>query len=149
MSTARQVIALLKSYVEGEEQQFYSAALQMAAHEARQGHGKVAQEIRDLIEQAKTLQAYNLFPRRKILLVGPPGSGKTMTASALAGELQLPLLTAMYSSLIGKFMGETASRPKLIFDAIIIAATNHPSLLDEAVFRRFGTGSAGWGACNV
>jgi SpoVK/Ycf46/Vps4 family AAA+-type ATPase len=168
MSTARQVIALLKSYVEGEEQQFYSAALQMAAHEARQGHGKVAQEIRDLIEQAKTrgsaverrtgpvalvqpkgelasllsahypdtklsdmvlstelefrlkrilmeqrqrnrLQAYNLYPRRKILLVGPPGSGKTMTAAALAGELRLPLLTAMYSSLIGKFMGETAS----------------------------------------
>jgi SpoVK/Ycf46/Vps4 family AAA+-type ATPase len=243
MSTARQVIALLKSYVEGEEQQFYSAALQMAAHEARQGHGKVAQEIRELIEQAKTrasaverrtgpvalvqpkgelasllsahypdttlsdmvlstelefrlkrilieqkqrsrLQAYNLSPRRKILLVGPPGSGKTMTAAALAGELQLPLLTAMYSSLMGKFMGETATRLKLIFDAmsltrgvyffdefdaigsqrnnvndvgeirrilnsfllfiendksdsLIIAATNHPNLLDEAIFRRF------------
>jgi flagellar biosynthesis/type III secretory pathway protein FliH len=54
MSTARQIIALLRSYVEGEEQQFYSAALQMAAHEARQGHGKVAQEMRELIEQAKT-----------------------------------------------------------------------------------------------
>ena len=243
MSTARQVIALLKSYVEGEEQQFYSAALQMAAHEARQGHGKVAQEIRELIERAKSrgsavarrtapvalvqpkgelasllsahypdtklsdmvlsielefrlkrilieqkqrsrLQAYNLSPRRKILLVGPPGAGKTMTAAALAGELQLPLLTAMYSSLMGKFMGETASRLKLIFDAmsltrgvyffdefdaigsqrnnvndvgeirrilnsfllfiendksdsLIVAATNHPSLLDEALFRRF------------
>jgi SpoVK/Ycf46/Vps4 family AAA+-type ATPase len=243
MSTARQVIALLKSYVEGEEQQFYSAALQMAAHEARQGHVKVAQEIRELIEQAKArgsaidrktgpvplvqpkgelanllsacypdtklsdmvlssaleprlkrilteqkqrhrLQSYNLLPRRKILLVGPPGSGKTMTASALAGELQLPLLTTMYSSLMGKFMGETASRLKLIFDAmsltrgvyffdefdaigtqrnsandvgevrrilnsfllfiendesdsLIVAATNHPNLLDEALFRRF------------
>ena len=243
MSTARQIIALLKSHVEGEEQQFYSAALQMAAHEARQGHGKLAQEIRELIDQAKArhpaverktgpvplvqpkgelasllsarypdtklsdmvlspvletrlkrvlteqkqrnrLQSYNLSPRRKILLVGPPGAGKTMTATALAGELQLPLLTAIYSSLIGKFMGETASRLKLIFDAmlltrgvyffdefdaigtqrsnandvgeirrilnsflqfiendesdsLIIAATNHPNLLDEALFRRF------------
>jgi hypothetical protein len=53
MSTARHVLALLRSHVEGEEQQFYSAALQMAAHEARQGHGKLAQEIRALIEQAK------------------------------------------------------------------------------------------------
>lgn len=243
MSTARQIIALLKSHVEGEEQQFYSAALQMAAHEARQGHGKLAQAIRELIDQAKSrssaverrtspvplvqpkgelaallsarypdtklsdmvlsteletrlkrvlteqkqrnrLQSYNLSPRRKLLLVGPPGSGKTMTAEALAGELQLPLLTAVYSSLIGKFMGETASRLKLIFDAmsmtrgvyffdefdaigsqrnssndvgeirrilnsfllfiendksesLIIAATNHPNLLDEALFRRF------------
>ncbi|MEG4533368.1 AAA family ATPase [Microcoleus sp. D2_18a_D3] len=243
MSTARQIIALLKSHIEGEEQQFYSAALQIAAHEARQGHGKLAEEIRELIEEAKTqrssierktnpiplvqpkgelanllsahypetnlidlvlsrelesklkrilteqkqrhrLQDYNLSPRRKILLVGTPGSGKTMTAAALAGELQLPLFTAIYSSLIGKFMGETASRLKLIFEAmsltrgvyffdefdaigthrnnandvgeirrvlnsfllfiendrsesLIVAATNHPNLLDEALFRRF------------
>lgn len=243
MSTARQIVALVKSHVEGQEQQFYSAALQIAAHEARQGHGKLAIEIRDLIDEAKSrpsaierktdlvplvqpkgelanllsawypdtklpemilspeiesklkrilteqkqrsnLQEYNLSPRRKILLIGPPGSGKTMTASALAGELQLPLLTVIYSSLIGKFMGETASRLKLIFDAmlatrgvyffdefdaiatqrnspndvgeirrvlnsfllfiendtsesLIVAATNHPNLLDEALFRRF------------
>jgi SpoVK/Ycf46/Vps4 family AAA+-type ATPase len=229
MANAHQIVALLKSYVEGEEQQFHSAALQIAANEARQGHGKLAQEIRQLIEQAKSrgsaierktspvplvqpkgelsnllsarypdtrlsdmvlspdlalrlervlteqkqrsrLQSYNLSPRRKILLVGPPGCGKT--------------ITAMYSSLIGKFMGETASRLKLIFDAmsltrgvyffdefdaigtqrnssndvgeirrvlnsfllliendesesLIVAATNHPNLLDEALFRRF------------
>ena len=243
MSTARHIIALLKSHLEGEEQQFYSAALQMAAHEARQGHSKLAQEIRELIDQAKArksvverkpgivplvqpkgelahlvavqypdtrlsemvlqpelesrlkrvlteqrqrsrLRANNLSPRRKLLLVGPPGAGKTMTAAALAGELQLPLFTTLYDSLIGKFMGETASRLKLIFDAmamtrgvyffdefdaigtqrtspndvgeirrvlnsflmflendnsesLIIAATNHPDLLDNALFRRF------------
>ncbi|MDJ0845953.1 AAA family ATPase [Crocosphaera sp.] len=33
MSTARHILALLRSHVEGEEQQFYSAALQMAAHD--------------------------------------------------------------------------------------------------------------------
>jgi SpoVK/Ycf46/Vps4 family AAA+-type ATPase len=243
MSTARHIIALLKSHLEGEEERFFSTALQVAAHEARQGHSKVSQEIQGLIDQAKTrgvslerkiapiplvqpkgdlanlvsvrysdtrftdmvlqaslekrlqrilvehlnrsrLEEYHLKPRRKILLVGPPGSGKSMTAAAIAGELQLPLLTVIYTSLITKFMGETASQLKLIFDAmsvtrgvyffdefdaigsqrsssndvgeirrvlnsclqllenddsqsLIIAATNHPDLLDKAVFRRF------------
>ena len=243
MSTARHIKALLKSYVEGQEQEFHSAALQMAAHEARLGHRKLAQEIKELVDQAKEkhsaveqkkgpvplvqpkgelanllsaeypdtrlsdmvlpsdvefslrrilkeqkqrnrLSSYNLFPRRKILLVGPPGAGKTMTASALAGELHLPLFTVIYSNLFGKFMGETANKLKLIFDAmkltrgvyffdefdalggersnpndvgevrrvlnsflffiendesdsLIIAATNHPKLLDQALFRRF------------
>lgn len=243
MSTARHIIALLKSHLEGEDRQFYSAALQMAAYEARLGHGKLAQEIRELIDQAKErksvieqtpgiiplaqpkgdlanlvsvrypetrlsemilqpelesrlkrilteqkqqkrLREHNLSPRRKLLFVGPPGSGKTMTAAALAGELHLPLFTTLYESIIGKFMGEKASRFRLVFDAmkltkgiylfdefdaigtqrmtgndvgeirrilnsflmflenensqsIIIAATNHPSLLDNALFRRF------------
>ena len=42
-----------------------------------------------------------------------------MTASALAGELQLPLFSVIHSSLIGKFMGETASRLRLIFKAML------------------------------
>ncbi len=243
MSTARHIIALLKSYAAGEEKQFHSVALQMAAHEARLGHNKLALEIKELVDKAKMrrssterkqnivsivqpkgelasllsveypdiqlndmilpekleeqikrilleqnqrsqLQSYNLSPRRKILLVGSPGTGKTMTASALAGELNLPLFTAIYSSLIGKYMGETAGSLKLIFEAmtitrgvyffdefdaigtqrnnmndvgeirrvlnsflllldndqsesVIVAATNHPNLLDKALFRRF------------
>jgi AAA+ superfamily predicted ATPase len=141
---------------------------------------------RILIEHIKRnrLAEYNLKPRRKILLVGPSGSGKSMTAAALAGELQLPLFTVLYTGLITKFMGDTANQLKLIFDAmavtrgvyffdefdaigsqrssvndvgeirrvlnsclqflenddsqsLIIAATNHPDLLDKALFRRF------------
>lgn len=244
MSTARHVIALLKSYLEGEEQHFISVALQMAAHEARQGHTKIAQDIKNLVDQAKErksvidyksaqtpdaiqpkgelinlvsvkysdtrlidmvlpialktrldrilieqikrhhLAEYNLKPRRKILLVGPPGSGKSMTASALAGELKIPLFTVDYTGLIKKYMGDTANQLKLVFNAmavtrgvyffdefdaigtqrsadndvgeirrvlnsflqflenddsqsLIIAATNHPDLLDKALFRRF------------
>lgn len=244
MSTARHIVALLQSHIAGDEDRFLSVATQLAAHEARQGHGKLAQELRELIDAAKgkggtvarrgagpvpivqpkgaltsllaarysdtrlnsmvltpelhdqlarvlkeqrqqeRLRARGLSPRRKLLLVGPPGSGKTMTAAALAGEMKLPLFTVLYDGLIGKLMGETATRLRLVFDAIaiqrgvyffdefdaigaqrsssndvgeirrvlnsflqllenddgpslIVAATNHPELLDRALFRRF------------
>jgi SpoVK/Ycf46/Vps4 family AAA+-type ATPase len=243
MTTARHILALVKSQVDGDDSQFYSVAIQVAAQEARQGHGKVAQEIRELIDEAKAsrsaivrrpgpvplaqpkgdlanlltvrypderlssmvltaelearlrrilheqkqqdrLRAHGLTPRRKVLLLGPPGSGKTMTAAALAGELRLPLFTVVLDGLITKFMGETASKLRLVFDAmgatrgvyffdefdaigarratqhdvgeirrvlnsflqfleqdesqgLIVAATNHPELLDPALFRRF------------
>jgi SpoVK/Ycf46/Vps4 family AAA+-type ATPase len=241
MTISRHIVALLRSYIAGDDQQFLSVATQLAAHEARQGHGKLAQELRELIDSAKgkietaganpvplalpkgelraflnarysdirlasmvlspeldgclrrvlreqrqqeRLRAKGLLPRRKLLLVGPPWSGKTMTAAALAGELKLPLFTVLYDGLIGKLLGETAARLRLVFDAIalqrgvyffdevdaigtqrsglndvgeirrvlnsflqfiendhgpslIIAATNHPELLDKALFRRF------------
>jgi SpoVK/Ycf46/Vps4 family AAA+-type ATPase len=64
------------------------------------------------------LRAHGLSPRRKLLLVGPPGSGKTMTASALAGELHLPLYVIILHGLITKYMGETAAKLRLVFDAL-------------------------------
>ena len=54
----------------------------------------------------------------KLLLVGPPGTGKTMTAAAMAGELSLPLFSIQLDGLITKFMGETAAKLRLVFDAI-------------------------------
>ncbi|MFX7832897.1 ATP-binding protein, partial [Acinetobacter baumannii] len=53
-----------------------------------------------------------------MLLVGPPGTGKTMTAAVLAGELKLPLFTVRFDSLITKFMGESSSKLRLVFDAL-------------------------------
>lgn len=242
MANGDQLKALLRSHAEGDDRHFYSIAMQMAAHEAKQGHGKLAEELRELIDAAKALRSigggdraipiarpkgelagllnvsypsrrlvdmvlaeplqqslqrllkeqrhlsklrsHGLYPRRKLLLVGPSGTGKTMTASALAGELGIPLFVVRLDALITKFMGETAAKLRQVFDAVastrgvyffdefdaigsqrgmandvgeirrilnsflimieqdgsnsvIVAATNHPDILDEALFRRF------------
>ena len=74
---------------------------------------------RVILEQrhAARILEYGLSPRRKLLLTGPPGTGKTMTASVLAGELGLPLLQVRLDGLITKFMGETAAKLRQIFDS--------------------------------
>jgi SpoVK/Ycf46/Vps4 family AAA+-type ATPase len=242
MASADQLKALVKSYIDRDDGKFYSVAMQVAAHEAKVGHGKLAVELRDMIDAAKSralpsasgrlvsiarprgemanllhvsypenrladmvlddsvqvqlqrilkeqqmfarIREHGLSPRRKLLLVGPPGTGKTMTASVLAGELGLPLFLVRLDALITKFMGETAAKLRQVFDAIaevrgvyffdefdaigsqrglpndvgeirrvlnsflqmiehdhsnslIIAATNHPEILDYALLRRF------------
>ena len=68
--------------------------------------------------QVDRLHSHGLTPRRRLLLLGPPGCGKSMTAAALAGELHLPLLTVQFHTLITKFMGETAAKLRLIFDSM-------------------------------
>lgn len=68
--------------------------------------------------QRERLRSHGLSPRQRLLLVGPPGSGKTMTAFALAGECHLPLMSVQLHSLITKFMGETAAKLHLIFEAM-------------------------------
>src|SRR5512133_41786 len=68
--------------------------------------------------QRDRLRANGLSPRRRLLLVGPPGCGKTMTARALAGECHLPLMSVQLHSLITKFMGETAAKLHLVFEAM-------------------------------
>lgn len=176
MATAEQIKALIKSYIEDDDARFCAVAMQVAAHAARQGHGRLADELRSLVDEAKTrsgtkrrktpvpiatprgelsellvasypqirladmvltdplrqrlirilkeyrqqhkLRSHGLSPRRKLLLTGPPGSGKTMTASALSGELKLPLFVIQLDGLITKFMGETAAKLRLIFDAM-------------------------------
>ena len=53
MTASRHLIALLKSHVDGDDEHFLSVAMHVAAHEAPMGHGKLAQELRDLVDEAR------------------------------------------------------------------------------------------------
>lgn len=53
MASADQLKALLKSHLDGDDQRFNSVAMQLAAHEAKLGHGKLAEELSALVDQAK------------------------------------------------------------------------------------------------
>lgn len=81
----------------------------------------IADELKQITVETRLsgkLEEKGLKPRRRILLSGPPGTGKTLSAHSLAGELQYPLFSVMLHGLITKFMGETAQKLKLVFDAI-------------------------------
>lgn len=79
----------------------------------------VCQSVRELIEEherRELLRAYNLEPRHRVLLVGPPGNGKTSLAESIAESLLVPLIVVRYDGLIGSYLGETASRLRRLFD---------------------------------
>ncbi len=130
------------------------------------------------------LATHGLAPRRTVLLTGPPGTGKSASAEALADEMGRDFAVVNLSTLVSSLLGDTARNVAAIFDAaaseplvllfdefdaiakeraeqtdhgelkrvvtaflqllerfrgpsILIAATNHPDLLDLAVWRRF------------
>ncbi|MBL8870971.1 MAG: ATP-binding protein [Planctomycetaceae bacterium] len=84
---------------------------------SRENGAALHQVLHEYRNQSR-LREHGYSARRKLLLVGPPGCGKTMTASVLAGELKLPLFSVQLHGLITKFMGETAAKLRMIFDAI-------------------------------
>lgn len=78
---------------------------------------RVARVLREFRLQDK-LKSHALSHRRKLMFCGPPGTGKTMTAAIIAGELGLPLCTILLDKLVTKFMGETGAKLRQVFDAI-------------------------------
>lgn len=68
------------------------------------------------VKKQTVLQEHYLEPRRKLLLYGASGTGKTSTAVALAGDLKLPLYAVRFDSLLTKYMGEAANKLRQIFD---------------------------------
>lgn len=164
---------MLQSRAEGDDEQFYSIALQVAASAARQGHRQTADQIRSAVDEARSasgprssvvvpfseprasldgllelrqtrvrlsdvvlsesvaerldtlvlqqrcrdrLREYGKTPNRRVLFVGPSGTGKTMTAEALAGDLHIPFYIIRLEALISRYMGETAAKLRLIFN---------------------------------
>lgn len=79
--------------------------------------------------QRKKLASFGLSCRRKLLLEGEPGTGKTMTASVIAAELDMPLFIVQTDKLITKYLGETSTRLRQIFDTI--ASNRAVYLFDE------------------
>jgi SpoVK/Ycf46/Vps4 family AAA+-type ATPase len=141
----------------------------------------------ELVEEhhrSDLLRSYNVEPRHRVLLAGPPGNGKTTLADALADALMVPLFVVRYEGVIGSFLGETSQRLRRVFEhvasrrcvlffdefdtlgkergdthetgeikrvvstllmqidalpshVVTVVASNHPELLDRAVWRRF------------
>src|SRR5215510_13341746 len=75
MATADHVKALIRSHAEGDDERFYAIAMQVAAQAARQGHTKFAQELRDLVDEARGRLRDKLVGQRTrpIPLVQPRG----------------------------------------------------------------------------
>ncbi len=77
------------------------------------------QNVLELVEEqrrADLLRAHGIEPRNRILFVGPPGTGKTTLAEAIAEAIAVPLFVVRYEAMIGSYLGETASRLKRIID---------------------------------
>ena len=62
MATGEQLKALVKSYIDGDGERFFALALQVAAHKARRGYSKLAQEIRELIDRWTDVESLGPLP---------------------------------------------------------------------------------------
>lgn len=85
---------------------------------SKEVHDRIYRILKEFTNRTK-LKKHGLINRRKILIEGAPGTGKTLTASVIASELQLPLFVVQMDKLVTKFMGETSIKLRQIFDSIV------------------------------
>lgn len=93
MASANQLIALLKSHAEGDDERFYSIAMQLAAHEAKIGHGKLAEELLALVDQAKARRG-----------LPPKGAEKAVPIGRPLGELAELLVVSFPKNRLGEMV---------------------------------------------
>ncbi|NLN75067.1 MAG: ATP-dependent zinc metalloprotease FtsH [Armatimonadetes bacterium] len=102
------------------------------------------QEVVEFLKNAKKFVALGAKIPKGVLLLGPPGSGKTLLARAIAGEAGVPFFHISGSDFVEMFVGVGASRVRDLFET---AKANRPSLIfiDEidAVGRQRGAGLGG------
>ncbi len=101
-------------------------------------------EVVDFLRHPKKFRQVGARIPKGVLLVGPPGTGKTMLARAVAGEAGVPFFSISGSEFVEMFVGVGASRVRDLFDK---AKRNAPCIIfiDEidAVGRRRGSGMGG------
>jgi cell division protease FtsH len=102
------------------------------------------QEVIEFLKHPKKFQALGAKIPRGVLLVGPPGAGKTLLAKAVAGEAGVPFFSISGSEFVEMFVGVGASRVRDLFEQ---AKKSAPCLvfIDEidAVGRQRGAGLGG------
>jgi len=102
------------------------------------------QEIVEFLKNPKKFQALGAKIPKGVLLLGPPGCGKTLLARAIAGEAGVPFFHISGSDFVEMFVGVGASRVRDLFDT---AKANRPCIIfiDEidAVGRQRGAGLGG------
>jgi cell division protease FtsH len=111
------------------------------------GVDEAKQELAEVVEFLKYPDKFNALGARiprGVLLVGPPGTGKTMLSRAVAGEAGVPFFSISGSEFVEMFVGVGASRVRDLFDQ---AKRNSPCIIfvDEidAVGRQRGAGLGG------
>jgi cell division protease FtsH len=102
------------------------------------------QEVVDFLKHPKKYESLGAKIPRGVLLVGSPGTGKTLLARAVAGEANVPFFSISGSEFVEMFVGVGASRVRDLFAK---AKKNAPAIIfiDEidAVGRRRGSGMGG------
>lgn len=86
----------------------------LISKETKQQLEQIIREFND----ADVFATYNLLNKRKILLCGKPGTGKTFSARIISSVLQIPLVYVRFDSIISSYLGETASNLRKVFDFI-------------------------------